>query len=216
MRALTPMYWVLFALIAAAALRADNLAVTVESNITPTQAIIQYTATATSCTIAVVDQSGLGVTVWDLDGATFANANTDTGRPDTLQNAMARTVILGHRSVEKGLDSKFYSRALQANTQHLVTVTCGSDSGTVTFVTQNIPLGGSYPELPIFDSQNMWNYAYPTIDYSIAGKEKVYIDPLTGAAVKRVTGPGESNPRAQFAQPFFAAKDLSGGGWTNA
>jgi hypothetical protein len=209
-------WWIGFCLIAAASLRGDNIAITVQPNITPTQAIVQYTATSTgSCMIAVSDQSGLGVTVWDLDGSTFANANIDTGRPDTIQDGMNRTVILGHRSVEKGLDGLFYSRALQANTQHFVTVACGSDSGSATFTTQNIPFGGSYPELPIFDSQNTWNYAYPTIDYTIAGKEHVYIDPLTGAAVKRVTGPGDSYARLQAAQSFVAAKDLSGGAWNN-
>jgi len=58
----------------------------------------------------------------------------------------------------------------------------------------------------MFDSQNTWNYAYPTIDYTIAGKEKVYIDPLTGAAVKRLTGPGESYARLESALAFSAAK----------
>jgi len=95
-----------FAWFCAASLAADKIPVTVQSTITPTQAIIQYTATSATCTIAVANQSGLGATVWDLDGSTFANANNDTGRPDTLQDGMDRTVILGHRSVEKGLDGK--------------------------------------------------------------------------------------------------------------
>src|SRR5271163_3149536 len=105
---LSPAWWIGFGLIAAASLRGDNIAITVQPNITPTQAIVQYTATSTgSCTIAASDQSGLGVTVWDLDGSTFANANIDTGRPDTIQDGTNRTVILGHRSVEKGLDGQF-------------------------------------------------------------------------------------------------------------
>src|SRR5581483_10898506 len=67
--------------------------------------------------------------------------------------------------------------------------TCGSDSGTIHAQTANIPLGSYYPEVmipqPTFMSDGSW--PQPTIDYSVAGRAKKYIDPITGVLITRMS-----------------------------
>src|SRR5271168_1961166 len=161
-------------------------------SLTPQQAEIQFTSTTSGpCTLSLTDNSGLGVTVWDVNSSVFTNANLDLSRPDTLTNGLTRRVLLGHRSAEVGTDGKTYSRSLEADAPHALTVTCGSDSGTIQFATRTVPLGTAYPVLPLYCAGGFEGHCDPTIDWTVTGKDTGYVDPLTGVVVKRVTGPGE-------------------------
>ena len=54
-------------------------------SITPQQAVIQYACPdAAPATLTVSDDSGLGVTVWDVSGAKFQNSDSDLGRANTI------------------------------------------------------------------------------------------------------------------------------------
>ena len=185
-------------------------------SVTTQQAEVEYASTIPgACTLSLADNSGLGVTVWDLNGSKFPGADQDIGRPDTFVVLETRKVLLGHRVYQQGSDGKIYSMSLQGDAPHTLTVTCGSDSGTLQFPTKTIQQGTGYPELPQFCPTGMWNHCWPTIDFSVAGKETGYVDAFTGALVKRVTGPGENSARIATNQSFTYAKDQSGGSWTN-
>src|SRR5271165_5568389 len=111
----------------ALSLSAANIPITLVS-VTPQQAEVQYISTiAGACTLAVTDNSPYGVTVWDVNSTVFTNANLDLSRPDTLiLGGTSRKVLLGHRVTEQGNDGNIYSRSLQADAPHTLTVTCGS------------------------------------------------------------------------------------------
>ena len=45
-------------------------------SVTTQQAVVQYTSPdANPCTLAMTDNSGMGVTVWDVNSSIFSNAN---------------------------------------------------------------------------------------------------------------------------------------------
>src|SRR5450755_2100869 len=200
-------------------LSAANIPLQVVS-VTSQQVEIQYASTISGpCTLSMTDNSGLGVTVWDVNGSKFANANQDLTRPDTLVNGQTRKVLLGHRVYQQGSDGKIYSMSLQADAPHTLALTCGTDTGTVSFSTLTIPQGQNYPELPQYCSGSgamYGSHCWSTIDYTVAGKEIGYVDAFTGALVKRVTGPGEGQGKIVSAFAFSYVKDQSGtSAWTN-
>ena len=91
-----------------------------------TQAVIAYTAPdAAPCDIVISEGSTVGAPVTDLDSALFTGANSDS-RPGSLANGTDRVFVAGHRRVEKALDGKYYSLALQAYTDHAYRITCGA------------------------------------------------------------------------------------------
>jgi hypothetical protein len=57
-----------------------------------------------------------------------------------------RVFLIGKRRAEKGLNGRWYSRALQTVTAHYYKITCGSSTAAGTFETSNIPLGNTYNE----------------------------------------------------------------------
>jgi len=58
--------------------------------VTSQQTEIQYTSTISApCTLSLADNSGLGVTGWDVNGSLFANANLDLSRPFRLPRGAA-------------------------------------------------------------------------------------------------------------------------------
>lgn len=183
--------------------------------VTPQQAVIQYTAPDTEpCTLQVTDQSGLGVTVWDVDGTVFAGSDVDLNRPNTVtsERGLRRRVVLGKRSAEPGSDGRFYSRSLQADTRHLVSVTCTSGTETLPFKTLNIPVGNMAPDPPAFHSAGFGNAAWPTIDWT--DRDTPYIDPKTGVLLR---------PASWLDDITFLSSDLlfnkrydANGTWTDA
>ncbi len=186
---------------------------------TPTQAILSYTAPDTNaCTVAVSDSSVtntftgayLGL-IHDVDPVLFPGSNQDT-RPTSSVNGTLRTIVIGSRSVGDAVDGKTYSRALQANTPHFYTISCGNGRfvSTGSFTTQNIPVGNSAPDPIQYDSSQWGAWGWPTINYS--DKSVKYVDPQTGALLRRITGPGDEGNYTRNL-PISRSVDLSGGGW---
>src|SRR6266852_2153133 len=155
-----------FLLLLCCALRAATIPVTVAGS-TETQIAVNYTATSNGpCTVTATDQNN-GPTVNDLDPAKFTGANQDLSR--TVANGfrwpalcggiacsatntdLHRTVFIGgHDEIKQGTDGKWYSTALQVNSQHTITVICDlTNSGVINASTRNLPLASNYPEMPI-------------------------------------------------------------------
>lgn len=177
--------------------RAETIPITIVGK-TQTQIVISYAApSSATCTVAAMDNSG-GPSVHDLDPNLFPNANLDLDRTygngfrwPTLTRDLHRTVFIGgHDAVDRALDGKWYSRALQTDARHTITVTCGADSGTVEAQTEGPKIGSNYPELPIPQADNPNpGYAAPTIDWS--DRSVKYIDPITGVLLTRISGPAD-------------------------
>src|SRR6185312_9685156 len=181
--------------------RAATIPVTVQGT-TPTQAILSYDSTIDgACTVQVSESSSLTPLVNDVNPVLFSGSNSDQ-RSGDIVNGRFRTIVIGKRDAEMASDGKHYSRALQAYTQHFFKVTCGSDTGTGTFTTENPPLGNNAPEPPPFDSTAWGNTAWPDINYQ--DQSVSYIDPQTGILLKRITGPGEGGS-APFDGDFYAS-----------
>jgi hypothetical protein len=185
---------------------------------TPTQAILAYTAASDSpCTIQVSESPTLSPLVHDVDPSLFPGANLDS-RAGNMANGLQRTFVVGARCSDLATDKKLYSRALQANTRHYYRISCDSTSVTGQFMTDNPPLGNTYADNPPFNAAGFGNYGWPTIDW--IDQNNVYIDPLTGIAIKRFTRPGafgfqggSGGSAAGGALPVFW--DLHGA-WSNA
>lgn len=191
---------------------------------TATQAILSYTAPdASPCTIAVSENQNLAPLVHDVDPALFSGASSDS-RDGSITVGTQRTVVIGKRAVEKALDGKRYSRALQAFTQHYYAITCGGTTATGTFQTVNPPLGNLSVDVPGFDATAFGNYAWPTIDWT--NSDVPYIDAFTGLLTKRVSFPGAAAVTAGSPYPnavgvqdgstfYSAGSSCAGAKWTN-
>jgi len=156
---------------------------------TATQALLTYQAPDNNpCTLVVSENSNLSPVIYDVDASKFNGANLDN-RAGSLANGTTRVVIIGKRAAEKAQDGKFYSRALQNNTQHYYQISCGSNQGTGSFTTMGIPLGYTYNDPIPGDPNSPGNYAYPTMDPTNRNEEVV--DPLTGLLIKHLTLPAD-------------------------
>lgn len=173
--------------------------------VTNTQAVLQYTApNTTACTVEASTSPTYLPLVHDVDPAIFAGSNLDS-RPGSVAGDVTRTFVLGTRDAEQGLNGNWYSRALQALTQHYYRITCGANTATGSFTTANIALGNTYnePLLPDPSVTSGFNangfsyagrYAMPTFlnwDSSnpATARTETIIDPQTGVAMKRMTMP---------------------------
>ncbi len=158
------------------------------SQATATQAIVTYTAPSSApCSIQVSESASLSPLVHDVDPSLFPGSNLDS-RPGNLAEGLQRTFVVGARRGDLAADNNHYSRALQANTLHYYKVTCGATVLTGQFTTANPPLGNSYSDNPPFDATAFGNYGWPSIDWK--DQSEVYVDPLTGIAIKRFSQPG--------------------------
>jgi hypothetical protein len=157
---------------------------------TNTQAVLAYTAPDSNpCTVRVSEASSLLSPVHDLDSTLFAGAGLDS-RTSGVSNGTSRIVVLGARLSQVALDGNVYSRALQANTNHYYQVTCGSAGATGSFVTANIPLNSTYQDVPQLDPANPGATISPTLTTS---RTQTIVDPHTGALIRRVSLPADSN-----------------------
>ena len=155
---------------------------------TATQAVLSYsTLPADTCTIQVSESPSLQPLVNDVNPTLFAAADHDSQRPTTLVNDSHRQLTIGARTSSVATDGKLYSRALQAFTTHYYALTCSSGTATGQFTTLNPPLGETAVEPPPFDAAGFGNYAWPTIDWTDINK--LYIEPRTGIAYKRLSKP---------------------------
>ena len=211
---------VYFTLMGAVFLGAQTTTVEVRGK-TPTQAVIHVTAVnadgspyAGACTYRISEGTSFATLVNDVNPALFPGSNQDS-RPGSLKiNGRERFFVAGSRVAARASDQKFYSRALQADTDHWVGVTCGAVAErSTTFHTQNPPMGTTYPEFPQFDAASFGNRATPTIDF--LDKTKTYIDPLSGVLLKRISGPLEQTFTNQQGPLFSFVRDVNGNGWSN-
>lgn len=169
--------------------------------VTSTQAILSYRAPDSgACSVEVSESPTYSPSAHDVDPTLFAGSNLDNRTGET-SGGLQRVFVAGKRRAEKGADGKWYSRALQAFTNHYFRVSCGASQATGTFLTANIALGNTYNESypadpsvgvrPYFNSTG--SYAWPEFvkwnkQDAMARSESV-IDPQTGMLLKRMAMP---------------------------
>src|SRR6266852_2390109 len=145
---------------------------------TATQAVLSYTAPdANPCTLSTSPYTT------DLDPTLFPGANLDN-RAGDISSGTSRILVIGTvpvpGSVYPNLASDGatrYSRALQANTNYIYTLTCTGGSVQGAFTTANPPLGKTYGEpYPIAGAGA---YAFPTVPATV-DRTKPIIDPVSG------------------------------------
>lgn len=178
---------------------------------TATQAVFEYCEPAVAAISLTAYPAGLPSYVpHDVDSSLFSGSNLDSRIPAALLHGNCKILVLGAQTTAQGADGNYYSRALQAATEHVLTLTAGSDSGSIAFMTVNPALGNSSPASAPFVSGAWGNYGWPSMSW--ASPSSQYIDPNTGVLIKRVTGPGQtSNGEASLAGNY--ATDLAGA-WT--
>jgi hypothetical protein len=146
----------------------------------------------------------VGVLIDDLNPALFPGADLDS-RPGNPNSRMRRVFVIGKRAADVAADGNRYTRALQVNSRHHYTLTCGTQDFDQDFTTQNLPLGDTHNDGPPLDRTLPGQYAYPTVQWS--NQAQSLIDPLTGLRSLRVTGPAGT---ASTQQSFQTAIDNSG------
>jgi hypothetical protein len=147
-----------------------------------TQAILAYTAPDSNpCTVHVSENAGLTPLVHDVDTALFTGADSDS-RTGAFSATTSRIFVAGKRMTDLGLDSAYYSRALQANTTHYYSIACAGATVTGSFATTNIPIGNTHNELVHVDPAT-GSAIIPTFPDD---RTTTVIDEQTGALVKRV------------------------------
>jgi len=176
---------------------------------TATQVLLYYVAPDTSpCTVQVSESSSYSPLVADVDPALFAGAGTDTAY-NVLPAGTARLIRVGRRTSTLALDGHWHSRALAANTQHYIQVTCDSAIGTATFTT-DVPRGIAPEPLPT--NPGAWgNLAYPEFDFT--NLSKPVIDPQSGI---RIYTADPKNWSATQIVPLTSNWIGGGSGWTGA
>ena len=190
---------------------ASNIPIT-NLGVSNTQAVFKYDSTVTNaCTFNVID-SNSGI-INDVNSTLFPGSNIDN-RNGSLDYGKLRIIVIGEKNSDKANDGKLYSRALQADSLYTLTVTCGSDIGTLKFKTKTIPLGNSSPNPYPYNTDGYGNYGYPTVDYS--DLTKTYIDPETGILLKRMTSPGYGSPQIHSdIFPLYSYTVNSSTSWIN-
>jgi hypothetical protein len=182
---------------------------------TSTQIVFSYQSPDdNACTVAAVNTDDPTVQVYDLDTTKFTDTpavNTDF-RHDWNTGTRSRVFVLGKRTSDLAADGRLYSRALETDAQHLITVTCAGTAVTLQTKTGRLPNGETFPENPPFNTAGVGNYAWPDVDWT--NRSAPLIDPMTGVKVKFATFPGDFSNKAvgKFGPDYV---DLSGGAWVN-
>lgn len=146
---------------------------------TSTQAVLSYTAPDTNpCTVGVSPSpTSLAPPVYAVDPSLFPGSNSDGGHA-----AGPRIFVVGKRTIAQATDGNNYSLALENDTQYSFQVTCGSQQFQGSFTTTNIPLGKTFGEPAIVDSNG--NQIFPTVP-DVRGYR--VIDPMTGTLMRLVS-----------------------------
>ena len=180
------------------------------ASLSPTQAVISYNSII-PCTIELSESNSYSPVLHDVNSSLFTNAATDILRANTYVAGGKKFVVLGKKYTEVASDSKFYSRALPADTVLYLRVTCGSTSATATLTTPP-PLTGmvsSEPPLPV--SGNWGNSPWPSINFT--SQTSKYIDPLSGATYRTAAVIGSFGAKTASTQAFSGY--FGGTSWTN-
>jgi hypothetical protein len=183
---------------------------------TSTQIVFSYQSPdENACIVAAVNDDDSNVAVYDLDFNLFPAmpaVNSDF-RHDWNIGKRGRIFVLGKRASDAGVDGRLYSRALEVDTPHTITVTCAGGSVTLKARTGRLPAGYTYPENAPFHPSGLGSWGWPSVDWS--NRNHPLIDPMTGVKIKFATFPGDwANKRTGlFGTQFWV--DWSGGHWSN-
>src|SRR5205814_525960 len=110
------------------------------------------------------------------------------------------------------LDNKYYSRALQNNTVHSFSITCGSDVASGSFRTANLPAGLTFTvPTAVADPLNPSVEAIPTFEFG--NRNQKIVDPITGTLIRHMGFTTQESVGGTGDYPFNYA---SGTNWTNA
>lgn len=181
------------------------------SGVTATQVIIRFTAPdLTACSVEVSEESDYTPLVHDVNGTHFSGANLDSREP-LLNQGRERQMVIGKRTIDRAGSGVAYSRALQAYTLHYYRVTCGADTATGTFTTASIPFGDTHGDANIPDPDNP---GLPMVITPQWERNSTWIDPHTGALIKRVHQPQDNNFGTQF-NDNLPASVLESTNWVN-
>jgi hypothetical protein len=159
---------------------------------TGTQIVFSYQAPDDNpCSVAAVNSDDPSVPVYDVDFNTFPGspAVDSDFRHEWNRGTRARFFVLGKRTSDTGTDGKLYSRALEVDALHTITVTCTGGSQVLRARTSRLVRGDTFPENPPFNPSGVGSWAWPTIDWS--NRSRPLIDPMTGVKLKLATAPGD-------------------------
>lgn len=166
--------------------------ITVTVSVTSRQARLNYTAPDTSaCTVEISESATYSPVVADVNATLFSGSNLDSRSGNLGVGTTTRVVVVGTVPLPGKIysnlasDGKRYGRALQANTLHYYRVTCGAETGTGTFTTNNIPAGKTYPESRGVGANGI--PPYPTMGSSrTTERGEKHIDSATGLQYRRL------------------------------
>ena len=178
------------------------------------------------CTVTVYSDAAFTLKMDDTNSALFAGSES-CNRAANIIDGSRVTAVLGLRNSAPALDGKMHSRSLAVSTPYWVKITdtLNGVSATTSFTTSNIPWGDTHPEPPPFHPAGFGNWGYPDLDWTDAGANKWYIDPLAGLPFRRIPrdeigggGVYDNQPSDRF--PFGGVFDItkektSVATWTN-
>jgi hypothetical protein len=177
--------------------------------VTATQALLYYGAPDESpCKVEVRELEANAPIVADVNPAMFSGADSDVER-NVLPAGTTRMIRIGLRKTMRGLDGRWYSRALAADTRHIATVTCGTESGNARFTTAT-PHGIAPEPLPA-DMAAWGNFPVPDFDWN--NLSKPVIDARTGVKIYAANPSGWASSGIV---PFTPKWYVGGLGWTDA
>lgn len=159
--------------------------------------------TFASTTGGSVTSGNVGVLVDDVNPVLFPGADQDSRNPN-VNSGPNRVFVAGTRAAPVAADGNRYSRALQNNARHHVTITCGAQSFDAQFTTLTVPTGDTHNEGLPADRNSPGQYAYPGIQWG--NQMQSMIDPLSGVRSFRATAPTST---ASGAQAFQTALDVN-------
>jgi len=158
----------------------------------------------------------VGALAHDVNPLLFAGSDSDT-RSGSISSGRSRTFVAGSRKSEIS-GGVSYSRALQANSRHRFTITCGGDRHSGEFYTANIALGQLAVDVPKPAAPGL--SAWPTLDKSGRWEKSggVYldrvIDPITGAMYTQMYPP-EMVTDTAYNVSTANTPEPAGTNWTN-
>lgn len=187
------------------------------AGLTPTQAVLTYTAPSTSaCTWEVSLSNTYSPVVADVNATLYPGSNSDDRAGSLGAGTTSRTFVLGEggtgiKYAPVASDGKRYTRALQANTAHYARVTCGVNTATISFTTQNVIPGDQYPGMywPV-DPATPGVPAWPTVDPMAFNQ--CFVHPVTGLCFQQLLRP-DFNSGTAVDNNFHHV--YQGTGWTN-
>lgn len=168
-----------------------------------------------NCTCTGFTDPGMTQKVNDTNNSIFSNSEK-CNKSTNIVDGNSVVCVIGKRTSDVsdiGNAGNLKDRTLSPTKAYYIQVIDGVNgamgSGTVT--TANIPWGATHPEIPPFNVAGFNRYGYPTIDFSDAGRDNDYYDPMNGMHLRR--GPrnmfGTQTGQFQFATNFVIS-----GSWT--